>query len=117
MKPEPLIQRSSWNKGIMDDESKPNNVAPLHQHGVIVESSKVPAAPSDLSRSNWTLRNDVLLRSLPSYYPLEKSCRFIQDATPSVIANRISEVCRIMSVYAQYDNDLVCLFLYAQKIL
>jgi len=105
MKPEPLIQRSLLNKGIMVDESKPNNVAPLQQYGVIVESSKVPAAPSDLSRSNWTLRNDVL-RSLPSYYPLEKSCRFIQDATPSVIANRISEVCRIMSVYAQYDNDL-----------
>jgi len=54
--------------------------------------------------TNW-LVNDEAIRDVPSFYPLEKSSRYIHDR-PSLIANRISECCRVMSVQAVFDHDL-----------
>ena len=56
--------------------------------------------------NNWNVRNESL-RSVPNYYPLEKSSRFVSDSSANEIATRISESCRMMSVQAMYDSDLV----------
>jgi hypothetical protein len=53
--------------------------------------------------TNWTVATE--LREVPSFYPLEKSSRFIRDA-PDNIASRISDACRLMSVQATYDDTL-----------
>mmetsp|Transcript_11864 Transcript_11864/g.22212 ORF Transcript_11864/g.22212 Transcript_11864/m.22212 type:complete len:466 (+) Transcript_11864:159-1556(+) len=53
--------------------------------------------------TNWNVSSE--LREVPSFYPLEKSSRFIED-TPSNIASRISDACRLMSVQATFDDDL-----------
>ncbi len=75
----------------------PNN----HNHGnTSSSSSSQPTNPS-----NW-LVNDESLRDVPSFYPLEKSSKYIHDKA-STIANRISDCCRVMSVQAHFDNDLV----------
>jgi len=55
--------------------------------------------------NNWNVRNESL-RSVPNYYPLEKSSRFVSDSSANEIATRISESCRMMSVQAMYDSDL-----------
>ena len=69
---------------------------------------KVSPLPVDYGtrESNWNVSDDGL-RHIPSYYPLEKSSRFVSDAKPSEIANRISDCCRVMSVQATFDNKLV----------
>jgi len=67
-----------------------------------VESFQPPAIAAT---SNWVVRNESL-RCVPNYYPLEKSSRFVSDASATEIANRISESCRIMSVQAMFDGQL-----------
>jgi hypothetical protein len=44
------------------------------------------------------------LREVPTYYPLEKSSRFVQGSTTEEIAAQISECCRIMSVQGNFDH-------------
>lgn len=63
-----------------------------------------PSALVLANRSNWQVKDDAL-RDVPSFYPLEKSSKFVSDK-PSDIANRISDCCRVMSVQACFDNDL-----------
>ena len=70
-----------------------------------------PSAPSKEKTANevdnhWNVRNESL-RSVPNYYPLEKSHRYVSDSSANEIATRISESCRMMSVQAMYDSDLV----------
>ena len=64
-----------------------------------------PSASVLAGRSNWQVKDDAL-KDVPSFYPLEKSTKFVSDK-PSHIANRISDCCRVMSVQACFDNDLV----------
>jgi hypothetical protein len=59
-------------------------------------------AKTERQPSNWIPTN---LRPVPSFYPLEKSSRFIDDDLPSV-ASRLSECLRILSVQAIYNNEL-----------
>jgi len=62
-------------------------------------------APCDLSlETNWRVE-DSGVRHVPSYYPLEKTSRFVEGVRPSEIASRISDCCRIMSVQALFDNS------------
>jgi hypothetical protein len=63
-----------------------------------------PSASVLADRSNWQVKDDAL-KDVPSFYPLEKSTKFVSDK-PSHIANRISDCCRVMSVQASFDNDL-----------
>eukprot|EP00566_Odontella_aurita_P012311 CAMPEP_0113526160 /NCGR_PEP_ID=MMETSP0015_2-20120614/589_1 /TAXON_ID=2838 /ORGANISM="Odontella" /LENGTH=498 /DNA_ID=CAMNT_0000424459 /DNA_START=369 /DNA_END=1865 /DNA_ORIENTATION=+ /assembly_acc=CAM_ASM_000160 len=67
---------------------------------------KISGAEVDerLPRSNWLL-DDKVLRPVPTYYPLEKSSRFVTGASAKAIASKISECCRIMSVQAEYNHD------------
>jgi hypothetical protein len=60
--------------------------------------------PSNPTITNWTVP-DANVRNVPSFYPLEKSSRFIQDS-PANIASRISDCCRLLSVQAVFNDDL-----------
>ena len=63
------------------------------------------AAPS--AESNWAIAGgSASLRSVPTYYPLEKSSRCVSLGGRGVeaIAARISDCCRIMSVHAEYEG-------------
>jgi hypothetical protein len=53
------------------------------------------------STSHWS---PIQLRPVPAFYPLEKSSRLIEDESASVIAARLSECLRALSVQAVYDN-------------
>ena len=75
------------------------------------------AAPS--ADSNWAIDGgSTSLRSIPTYYPLEKSSRCVSLGGRGVedITARISDCCRIMSVHAEYEGggdvpvSFVCLF-------
>jgi len=58
-----------------------------------------------IRKSNWVVRDDSV-RDVPPYYPMEKSSRVV-ESQPSVIAARISDCCRAMSVQAHFDNEKV----------
>jgi hypothetical protein len=45
------------------------------------------------------------LRPVPAFYPLEKSTRLVEEEAAAVIAERISESLRGLSVQAIYDNE------------
>ena len=61
------------------------------------------AAPSE---SNWTVRGgSSSLRSVPTYYPLEKSTRYVSGRSLEDITAQISDCCRIMSVHAEYEGN------------
>lgn len=68
--------------------------------------AKRPSADLKLplpASTNWNVSSE--LREVPSFYPLENSSRFIQD-TPSNVASRISDACRLLSVQATFDDAL-----------
>ena len=61
------------------------------------------AAPGE---SNWTVRGgSASLRSVPTYYPLEKSTRYVAGRSLEDITAQISDCCRIMSVHAEYEGN------------
>ena len=64
------------------------------------------AAPS--AESNWAIAGgSASLRSVPTYYPLEKSSRCVSlggNGGVEDLAARISDCCRIMSVHAEYEG-------------
>lgn len=62
---------------------------------------------SNKTTANWT---PTELRTVPAFYPLEKSSRLVEDDTAGAIAARLSECLRHMSVQAVYDNDTACLW-------
>ena len=57
------------------------------------------------TETNWKVKDDGL-RDVPNFYPLDKNSKFVNDQ-PSRVASRISECCRVMSVQASFDDDLV----------
>lgn len=62
-------------------------------------------APDDiepLASSPWRVRESTV-RTLPSFYPLEKSSVFVPRASASAIAARIATVLRDRSIVAWYD--------------
>mmetsp|Transcript_7950 Transcript_7950/g.10945 ORF Transcript_7950/g.10945 Transcript_7950/m.10945 type:complete len:437 (-) Transcript_7950:367-1677(-) len=63
-----------------------------------------------LRRSNWLVKDDEV-RDVPPYYPMEKSSRAVVSQ-PSVVAARISDCCRAMSVQAHFDNEKATASLY-----
>jgi hypothetical protein len=62
-------------------------------------SAELKPVPTE---TNWTVKE---VREVPSFYPLEKSSRFIAD-NPFNVASRLSDACRLMSVQATYDDVL-----------
>jgi len=62
-----------------------------------------PTTGSNESQSNWNVKDDWR-RSVPSFYPLEKSNRTVKGATASVVSGRVSDCCRLLSVQAEFDD-------------
>jgi len=60
-----------------------------------------------LKASNWAPGE---LRTVPAFYPLEKSSRLVEDDTAANIAFRVSECLRHLSIQATYDNDTANLY-------
>jgi len=67
----------------------------------IMQSLQASEIPGGVS--NWNVQDDAL-RTVPAYYPLEKSNRTVHDAKPSIVSGRISDCCRLMSLQATYDD-------------
>ena len=59
------------------------------------------AAQTEDQRCNW---EPTQLRPVPAFYPLERSSRFVEDEL-SVVAARLSEANRVLSVHAVYNNE------------
>ena len=74
--------------------------------------SKSASSPSRLApprpRRLWAV-NDTSCRPIPRFYPkLDPKCTvFVSDASPSVVAVRISECLRKRSISAEYDEESV----------
>jgi len=66
------------------------------------------AAPDEPPRKA-SLWSPGELRTVPAFYPLEKSSRLVEDDTAGAIAYRISECLRHLSIQATYDNDTATL--------
>lgn len=69
--------------------------------GMIINEAGRPAAAA------W---NPTELRTVPAFYPLEKSSRLVEDDSPTDIAARLCDCLRHLSVQAVYDNDTACLW-------
>ena len=67
-------------------------------------SHSAPLRPRRL----WTV-NDTSLRPIPNFFPkLNPYCTtYVSDASPSVVAVRISECLRKRSIVAEYDEEAV----------
>lgn len=64
------------------------------------------AAAAAAAESNWTVHGgSASLRSVPTYYPLEKSSRYVSGRSVGDITAQISDCCRIMSVHAEYEGN------------
>jgi hypothetical protein len=50
------------------------------------------------------------LRTVPAFYPLEKSSRLVEDDTAAAVAARLSDCLRQLSIHAVYSNDTACLW-------
>ena len=61
------------------------------------ENETAPRRPS--------LWNPTELRTVPAFYPLEKSSRLVEDDTPSNVAARLADCLRRLSIQAVYEND------------
>lgn len=72
----------------------------------VIDKSAFAAGKSDAnseqSKSNFIPKS---LRPVPAFYPLEKSTRLIEFEEANVIAQRISDSLRGLSVQALYDNE------------
>jgi len=68
------------------------------------QSSKRTNPSSSRAVTNWSV-SDTHVRHIPSFYPLETSSRSVHD-TPANIASRISDCCRLLSVHAEYNDEL-----------
>lgn len=62
-----------------------------------------PTGANESSQSNWNVKDDWH-RSVPSFYPLEKSKCKVYDTTASVVSGRVSDCCRLLSVQAEFDD-------------
>lgn len=75
--------------------------------------------------SNWFVKEGSL-KHVPTYYPLEKSSRYVTGTKVEDIASKISDACRVMSVHAEYDLNedvpvssvvsLLSLFVHRRKL-
>jgi len=66
------------------------------------------SAPPPRPRRLWEV-SDTSLRSIPKFYPKlnPRTTAFVSDASPSVVAVRISECLRKRSIAVEYDEEAV----------
>jgi hypothetical protein len=74
----------------------------LHQSEPRLRDKPVPGPIVTLSRFAWVLEE---VPTLPECHVLESTAVFVPNAPPSVISERISDVLRVRSIEAVYDDD------------
>ena len=65
----------------------------------------VAAAPQKVEQTSSSAWAPTQLRTIPAFYPLEKSSRLVEDETATAVASRLADCFRTLSVHAQYDNE------------
>jgi hypothetical protein len=71
--------------------------------GASICTSSVKEAPGQSSSKYvWKLRQAP---TLPEFHPLERTAAFVPNATPSLVAMRISDLLRDRSIQATYDDE------------
>jgi hypothetical protein len=85
---------------------------PTSDNNVIDKASFMAAADTNNNNkmdedmnSRTTLWAPTNIRTVPAFYPLEKSSRLIEDDTAADVAARISECLRRLSIQALYENS------------
>jgi hypothetical protein len=68
------------------------------------------AMQGDRKKAGPVVWTPLELRTVPAFYPLEKSSRLVEDDTAVEVAARISNCLRQLSIHAVYDNDTACLW-------
>ena len=91
-------------------QPKPQFEEPKDDIRKMMAADDLKPAPADAaaaaSESNWTIDGGTtVLRSVPTYYPLEKSTRYVSGRSLDDITAQISDACRIMSVHAEYEGN------------
>lgn len=84
--------------------SAPGKTAKMTSKSVTKRPNSTMKASQHSTVTNWSVSNSNV-RCVPSFYPLEKSSRFIDDS-PANIASRISNCCRLLSVQAKFNDNL-----------
>jgi len=89
------IRKKDFNEGITGDIRKDFNDG-------ITGKTEPDKGRTKERPSNWFVKEGSL-KQVPTYYPLEKSSRYVTGTSVGVIASKISDACRVMSVHAEYD--------------
>lgn len=86
--------------------------AEMETNNVIDKNEFMHAAPPLLAQEKNadSLWSPVQLKTVPAFYPLEKSSRIVEDDTAANVALRLSDCLRKLSIHALYDNDTAHLF-------
>lgn len=87
-------------------EMEASNVIDKNEY-LSVSSNQDPDSKRTRKTATWT---PTELRTVPAFYPLEKSSRLVEDDTATEVAARLSECLRHLSIQAVYDNDTACLW-------
>jgi len=117
-------QPNQQQTGDDSNESKPNNdiieqpqpyfrfVAMANRESEVIDKSSYfdkavgtdnsHVTESKQSSSAWS---PVSLRTIPAFYPLEKSSRLVEDETGPAVASRLADCFRTLSIQALYDNE------------
>ena len=89
-------------------QQKPQFEEPKDDIRKLMAADDAKPAPADVAatESNWTIDGGTTsLRSVPTYYPLEKSTRYVSGRSLDDITAHISDACRVMSVHAEYEGN------------
>ena len=77
-----------------------------HESGEVIDRDEFkPKAELTKRKPNGEVWLPRKLRPVPAFYPLEKSTRLVEDDSAPVVADRLSERLRTLSVYAIYDDE------------
>ena len=74
------------------------------------QAAGVSSTGGNRNKSSNAIWTPSELRTVPAFYPLEKSSRLVEDDTAASVAARLSDCLRQMSIHAVYDNDTACLW-------
>ena len=105
-RPSPISPRHYEQQEMMTTIQRPPSLLAAGLPSTLGSSPSRFAQPRP--RRLWAV-NDTSCRPIPRFYPkLDPKCTvFVSDASPSVVAVRISECLRKRSISAEYDEEAV----------
>jgi hypothetical protein len=94
-------------------QQRPSAVAEMETN-VIHKNEYMSSNPQAAGNTTTTAVTSAIwkpqeLRTVPAFYPLEKSSRLVEDDTAAAVAARLSDCLRQLSIHAVYSNDTACL--------